>query len=320
MLDIRKILMSASICLLAVGSVNAQLPSYLAPPPISRDLGSPNTLEDRNDSVLVGNPFLDSPRNNLGWFATVDINAETAHVHNELTAPVTAGTTTSTVSLPSSPLNWTVSPRFEVGYRFGEAGGEVLVSYRFLTTSGSQSTPDFGTVGNMGLLRSQFSMNVIDLDYACQEIALQPWADMKWRVGVRTANLLLASQETSPLLQQRESNYVFGAGPHVALDLWIPAEARWAVFFKVDGAGVFGRVQQDFDETLPGGITGSTRQDALMATTMLNVQAGVAWTPHENWRVSAGYTYEHWWDATFVNNSRGDVWTQGIFFRTEWRY
>ena len=320
MLNIRKILMSASVCLLGVGGVNAQLPSYLAPPPISRDLGLPNTTEDRNDSVLVGTPFLDGSRNNLGWFATVDLNAETAHVHNELTSSVTAGTTTNTISLPSSPLNWTVSPRFEVGYRFGEGSGELLVSYRFLTTSGSQTTPDFGTVGNTGLLRSQFSMNVIDVDYACREVALAPWADMMWRMGVRTANLFLDSADTSPLLRQHESNYFLGAGPHVALDLWIPAEASFGLFFKIDGAGVFGRVQQNFDETLPGGISGSTRQDALSSTTMLNAQAGVAWTPLANWRISTGYTYEHWWDATFVNNSRGDVWTQGIFFRTEWRY
>jgi hypothetical protein len=320
MLNIRKILMSASICLLGVGGVHAQLPSYLAPPPISRDLGVPNTLEDRNDSILVGNPLLDGSRNNLGWFATVEINAETAHVHNELTASVTAGAATNTVSLPSSPLNWTVSPRFEFGYRFGEGSGELLVSYRFLTTSGSQTTFDFGVLGNTGLLRSQFSMNVIDVDYACKEVALTPWADMKWRVGVRTANLFLDSAETSPFLQQHESNYFLGAGPHVALDLWIPAEARFGFFFKVDGAGVFGRAQQDFAETLPGAISGSTQQDALTSTAMLNVQAGVAWTPHDNWRISAGYTYEHWWDATFINNSRGDVWTQGILFRTEWRY
>jgi Legionella pneumophila major outer membrane protein precursor len=313
MVTVRKILISASVLLVGIGGANAQLPSNLAPPPIARDPGLPN-------SVLVGNPFLDGTRNNLGWFATVDVNAEVAHVHNELTAPVTAGITTNTVSLPSSPLNWTVSPRFEVGYRFGDGCGELLVSYRFLTTSGSQTTPDFGTLGNTGLLRSQFSMNVIDVDYACQEVALQPWADMKWRIGVRTANLLLASQEASPLLQQSENNYILGAGPHVALDLWIPAAARFGLFLKVDGAGVFGRVQQDFAETLPGGISGSTHQDALSPTAMLNVQAGVAWTPLDNWRISAGYTYEHWWDATFVNNSRGDAWTQGIFFRTEWQW
>lgn len=319
MVTLRKILISASIVLIGVGSTHAQLPSFLQPPPISGNLG-PDTLEDRNDGVLIGNTFLDGPRNNLGWFATVDVDVLASHVHNELNAPVTAGAVTNTVMLPSSPLNWAVSPRFEVGYRFGQASGELLVSYQFLSTSGSQTTPAFDAAGNPGLLRSRLAMNVIDFDYACQEVALAPWADMKWRMGVRLANLFMDSAEASPLLQQYQSNYFIGAGPHVALDLWIPAESNFGFYLKVDGAAAFGSIDQNFDETFPGVASGSTFQRGIMATTMLNVQAGLSWAPRDNWRLSAGYVYEIWWDATYVNSSRGDLWNQGVFFRSEWRY
>ena len=34
-------------------------------------------------------------------------------------------------------LNWTVSPRFEAGYRLPSGFGEIDVSYRFLLTEGA---------------------------------------------------------------------------------------------------------------------------------------------------------------------------------------
>jgi hypothetical protein len=240
------------------------------------------------------------------------------HVHNKLNNTVPNG---DQVSLPSADLNWAVSPRFEVGYRLGEATGELLLSYRFLATNGSTSTPAFDPAGNAGQLRSRLAINVIDFDYASREPALRPWVEMKWRVGVRRANLYFDSEEASPLLQQHETNYFFGAGPHAALELWRPlVDRQFALFLKVDAAEVFGKVQQGFEETLPGAGSGFTRATQLMPTTMLNVQAGIGWTPTDNVRLSVGYTYEHWWDAAYTAGSTGDVWTQGVFFRCEWKY
>jgi hypothetical protein len=276
---------------------------------------------DRNDHTLVGNPLLDGPRDNLGWFATVDLNFLASHVNNQLVAPVAVGPVLDQVSLPSANLHWTLSPRFELGYRCGQGTGEFVVSYRFLAASGSTTTPAFDVAGNPGALRSRLAFNVIDLDYANQEFSLQPWFDMKWRVGVRLANLYFDSEEASPLLQQHETNYFFGAGPHTALELWRPlAESRFSLFGKLDAACPMGRVQQGFEETVPGPISGFTRQSQFMPSFMLQVQAGIAWSPTDNWRFSAGYTYEHWWDAAFVNASRGDVWTQGVYLRGEWRF
>ncbi len=281
--------------------------------------------EDRNDSVLVGSG-LDGPHNNLGWFATVDLDLLSAHVHDKLNSTVGVGGTAEHVSLPGANLDWNLSPRFEVGYRLGQGAGELLLSYRFLSTSGSGTTPAFDSAGNPGQLRSRLSMNVIDMDYASQEPSLQPWVDMKWRVGIRLAGLYFDSEEASPLLQQHVTNYFFGAGPHAALELWRPVtDTNFGFFGKLDLAGVLGKVQQGFEETIPGPTSGFTRQTQFMPSTMLNVQLGVGWTPRENWRISAGYTYEHWWDAAYSTASNGtvstgDVWTQGFFFRSEWKY
>jgi hypothetical protein len=286
-----------------------------------------HSLEDRNGSILVGNPDLDGPRYNLGWFATVDVDLLGSHVDNKLNNTVSVFGTIAPVALPSANLNWTASPRFEVGYRFGQAAGELVLSYRFLATSGSATTPDFDPAGNPGLLRSRLAMNIIDVDYAALEPSLLPWFEMKWRVGLRVASLFFDSDEASSLLEQHVSNSFTGVGPHAALDLWHPiAASRFGIFCKVDAAGAFGTVQQGFEETITGTGSGSTRTNQFMPTIMLNVQAGIGWAPRDNWRFSFGYTYEHWWDAAYTPapnggfQSTGDVATQGVFFRAEWKY
>ncbi len=280
----------------------------------------PDTLEDRNGSLLVGNPWLDGPRYNLGWFAGVDVDVLVPHVHNELRGIVPNG---DLVMLPSASLGWTAAPRVEVGYRFGQGLGEFVVAYRFVDSNGSGVIPGFDAAGNPGALQSRFSMNVIDLDYASQENSLLPNWDMKWRVGCRLAGVFFDSEAVSPLLLQHESNDFFGAGPHASVELWRPiVESRVGFYCRFDGAGVFGNDIQHFDESVGGAVpmSGQTRQTQIVSTTMLNAQAGLTWTPTDAWRFSAGYTYEHWWDATFNGNSRGDLWTQGVFFRAEWKY
>jgi hypothetical protein len=317
---IRRFLLSISVLVLAVPAACAQAPSnpltlLTQAVPMPPTYTTACNFATPNDSTLN----LDVPRSNIGWFGSVDVDLLASHVHNELTAPVGVGPRTDQVSLPSANLHWAASPRFELGYRCDDGFGEFLLSYRFLSSSGSTNIIDAN--GNASALRSRLSLNVVDLDYANQELSLQPWFEMKWRIGVRLANLYFESEDTSPLLHQHVTNYFLGAGPHTALELWHPiAESRFGLFGKLDAASVMGKVQQGFEENIPGPISGFTRQSQFMPSFMLNVQAGVGWTPRENWRISAGYTYEHWWDATFASASRGDVWTQGVFLRSEWRY
>ena len=323
----RKGWLSLAVLLLAMQTSWAQtpeLPSYSRSPAALYSDGSrhapDSSLEDRNGSVLKADSYLEPRPNNLGWFASADLDFLGPHVNNQLTAPVTAGPRTDQVALPSADLHWTLSPRIELGYRFGQATGELLVSFRFLASTGSTTTPAFDDLGNPGALHSRLSMHVIDLDYASQENSLLPGFDMKWRVGVRIASLFFDSVETSPLLERHVSNRFVGAGPHVVLDLWRPLlNRRVGLFCRVEGASVLGQVEQQFEETV-GGFGGVTRQSQIVPSFMLSVQAGAAWTPNDTWRFSAGYSYEQWWDATFAGNSRGDVRIQGIFLRAEWKY
>jgi hypothetical protein len=287
-------------------------------PPTGPVYGS---LEDQNGSILVGNPLLDGPRDRLGWYLNVDVDLLGSHVANELVAPVAVGPIVDTVALPSARLDWTVSPRIEFGYRFGQGAGDIALSYRYLGTSGTDLMPAFDVAGNPGQLHSRLELHIADLDYVALEPSWLPGCEMTWRIGVRGESLFFDSQESSPLREERVRNSFGGAGPHAALQIWHPVQAsRFGVYSKVDVAGVLGQVRQQFDETIVGVGTGAASQNQMMPSMTLQVEAGFGWTPCTDWRITAGYVYEHFWDAAYAINSRGDVVTQGLVLRAEWRY
>jgi hypothetical protein len=322
-------------CLLGLSVAHGQNP---APPPPSVTLGQPtyatvfdstrpatgpvyDSLEDRNGSILVGNELLDGPRNRLGWFADAEVDYLGSHVNNELIAPVAVGALATTVALPSARLDWTASPRIEIGYRCGQAAGDLSLSYRYLGTTGTDLLPAFDAAGNPCELRSRLEMHIADLDYSSLEPSWLPGCEMTWRIGVRGESMFFDSQALSPLRQEHVRNAFGGAGPHAALEIWHPVHASsFGVYSKVDVAGVLGQVRQEFDEAIAGVGVGAASQHQTMPSMTLDVEAGFGWTPCTDWRITAGYLYMHFWDAAYAINSRGDATTQGVFLRAEWRY
>ena len=212
------------------------------------------------------------------------------------------------------------------------------MSYRFLVSDGlERGQSDADGLLIHGRLRSRLDMNVIDLDYAHREYALGPAWDMKWRVGVRLANVFFDSRSAvhfsvpaagfSMFEDQRTSNSFFGAGPHVGLDLSRRlGTSGLAVFTRTEGALVVGRINQAFEDVFffddGFALGGAHSQHGTQAVPLLNVQAGLSWTPAGySWlRLSTGYQYEHWWYLGQVGNSRAELWDQGVFFRAEYKY
>src|SRR5205085_2393829 len=84
--------------------------------------------EDDNGRLLKGDPLLDYSAwvSGPGWFGAVEIDPVGPWVTNRLAAPVPVGGVLTTVRLPSAPLNWTVMPYAEAGYRFGQGAGSFL--------------------------------------------------------------------------------------------------------------------------------------------------------------------------------------------------
>src|SRR5205085_1450370 len=95
------------------------------------------------------------------------------HVMNRLGQTVTLSDGgTDTLHLPSADLGGTVSPRFDIGYRFGENAGAVLVSYRFLTIEGCVQYIDSVDGLPTGSLNSRLDIQTIDFDYATRDFQL----------------------------------------------------------------------------------------------------------------------------------------------------
>ena len=152
------------------------------------------------DSSTVHWQYLSSE---VSYHETLDAEMDIlgTHVFNHVgeTDPTVVPPGVNGVNVPMATLNWTVSPRFEAGYRSPSGFGEFDVSYRFLLTSGIGSLPAGSAASptSAARLSSHFDMNLGDVDYASVETSLSMLGPngplMKWRIGLRTADLLFTS-------------------------------------------------------------------------------------------------------------------------------
>jgi hypothetical protein len=267
------------------------------------------------------------PGGQPGWFGAVELDLLGVHIKNRLVAPVAVGDVVDTVHLPTASLDWTTSPRFELGYRLGQGFGEFLLTYRSLVTEGKEGIDNFDPAGE-GFLKSRLNMNIVDLDYASREFSPVSQFGLKWHVGARLASAYFDSTAVGLILGQRTSSSFFGGGPHAGFDLsWRPcALPALSVFTRLDGALLLGRVKQSFEETvtLEDGsvIGGAANQSQTQAVPVLQWQAGVGYTPPwsgNQLHFSLGYDFEQWWGIR-VGDSRADLTAQGIFLRAEFNY
>jgi hypothetical protein len=291
------------------------------PPP------GPLPLEDRNDGILKGDPLLEGPPPTTpGWFAVLELMPLWTHVQNQLSQTVTAGGQNDVVSLPSAALDVTVSPRLTMGYTFPQGSGALLLSYRFVTTSGTESLTGFGPLGDTAELHSRFDLHVLDLDYASRELSLGPRWDFRWLAGVRLANLFFDSQATDGLVTQHESNYVPGVGPLAGLELGWHLQEQWglSLFSRLETSFLAGRIRQRFEESVPGGV-GESAPNQVQGMPTLGMEVGLSWRPPAlaAFQLTAGYTWERWWNVGAVGTipgSAAEVTLQGLFLRAAWNY
>lgn len=305
------------------GSGTPLPPAPLLPPPY-------NPYQDTNGPLLRGDPLLDQPAYPPpGWFGAVELNVLAPHIKNGLVAPVAVdGASPQNVQLPGASLDWTGAPRLEVGYRFPEGCGEVLASYRLLNSQGTDTLLGFDLDGGPGFLRSQLSANVLDLDYSSREYSLAPHWDLKWKLGIRLADIFFDSRAEGALLEERTSNLFYGAGPHVGLDLWRTFDVpELGLFFRLEGASVIGQIRQSFEQvemTPDGGLVGgATNVHTTQTVPVLSLQLGLSWTPCWHGRYSRfafGYEFERWWYLGEAGESHAELTDQGLFFRAEFGF
>jgi hypothetical protein len=238
----------------------------------------------------------------------------------------------ATLIVPSVDLSWTGSPTFEVGYRMPDSLGYFALDYRFLVSEGTGSKV-VGSPGTVFADRTRLNLNEATFDYGTNPYEFAPHWDFAWRIGIRFDDLFFDSRITSGPAFEQGSNLFWGAGPHARLDLmrrfdFLPG---LAVFGRLDGAVLEGQIHQHFRANDPGGIP---FEDVVLSRSQLvpslNVQVGLTYTPPvlRNLHLTTGYTYEHFWyvGQLGVNpdgsqpNSRGEIYSQGLFLRAQFDY
>jgi hypothetical protein len=276
-------------------------------------------------------PVLPQP----GWVADVEVDVTLPHVSSGIHDTVTLGGVTSRVAIGSARLDWTGSPRVELGYRLPDGFGEFDVAYRFLgargtgTIEGPGSAPD-----GPASLTSRLDIQVADLDYASNELSICCWW-LKWRLGLRGADIFFDSRADedpavaaggSGIFERRLTNNYWGIGPHAGLDFERRlSDTGLALVGRLDGAILLGRLEQGFFEvsTTPG-LSAQTIRSNPQAVPTANVSLGLAWRPPscQALRLFVGYQGEGWWSAGKFADSGSDaqIFDQGVLLRVDFNY
>jgi hypothetical protein len=320
------------------------LPGFPKPPDLPASLFAPppppqKSLFRVNEPYFIPDRLLDDPRlGSPGWFGGVELQVVKPHVINELSGtfqnvPTRANGAPSTVALPTAPLDWTVAPRFFLGYRLPSGFGALTVSERFLNSTGSQH---IATANGPGNLSSQLSFNIVDFDYNSRELSLWPnWA-MEWFVGARIMSMFYESQLNTSfsaaaagngIFQQRQYNNLFGAGPHAALEVARRlTDSGLSLNLRTDFSSVFEDSHVNFStlSTTPGPngrpTFGDLARVGSQSAPILYLRAGLAWQPPRfpSSRFFLGYQYERFWSLNRVPPSgpnppsTGQIWDQGF--------
>jgi hypothetical protein len=256
-----------------------------------------------------------------------EISALVPQIQGALSGPVNLpGFPPATVSLGSTSLEFTGSPRLEIGYRLGDGLGAVAISYRSVVSKGGSNEPGFGGFSD-AFLSSLLNMNVVDIDYLSSAFELAPFWDSSWRAGIRTAAVYYQNELTSTFGQQELTNNFIGAGPHagVAVGRALDVVPGLGVLTQLDGALVVGNISQSFEESFQTHpvISGGSHSNHVETAPVLTFDIGLTYTPpcNFNWaRFGLGYQFEYWWDVGTSGNSRGNLMMNSVYFRGEFNF
>jgi hypothetical protein len=279
-----------------------------------------------------------------GWFTDFQLDLIKPHVNNEMNQLVMAGGHQANVALGNAPLDWTVAPRFELGYRLPSGFGEFMLSDRFFNSQGTDMV-DIKSIGPF-LRTSDISVNYADIDYGSREFTPSPYWDMRWRVGMRIAETFVATRAEDSFAIAAASNGIFSArqtattvgfGPHFAVEMGRRlGESGFSLVGRADFAYTFDRQVLAFSAestTLNAAgrpSFGSVKGRLWDQIPILNIQAGLGWHPptHPNLYGFLGFVSESYWyvanNSNAINSfirgpgntgSRGDFQDAGIVFR-----
>jgi hypothetical protein len=249
-----------------------------------------------------------------GFVADLEIQAVGPHIFHSLSNGTAVGPNPpGSLTVPITPLDWTVSPRIEFGYRLPSGFGSFMLSYQYIGTTGTGSTP-YGPDGPAGM-SGRLNFNLSDLDYVSREFT--PWEHwgMQWRFGFRQVYMFYDTQLTTPyaaaaagsgVLLQSGTNGYNGWGGHVGFELnrefnhQLPGLSLVA---KIDFGDTLGSIRQQVSQTTTAGAyyLGEIRNGQEVPS--LSGQLGLSYRqPGGRWEAYLGGYYQYWWNVGALPN------------------
>ncbi|HWG47754.1 MAG TPA: Lpg1974 family pore-forming outer membrane protein [Gemmataceae bacterium] len=302
----------------------APLPPPPVPPPPSPPQASPFAPAGAVATPTDGWDLFGLSSVPLALFANVEVDILKPHLKAALTHPAMfPGGGESTVQPPTSSLNWTAAPRFEIGWYIPEALGLFAFNYRGFAASGQSDATSLD--GTPFTLRSRLDVNQIGFDFGTLPYSFAPHWDISGRIGVALADVYFDNRAVSAPQTLQASNNFYGAGPHGRIDVrrHIGLLPGLDLFGRADLSVLVGQIQQRFregDAQFDGStINGNFMERRTQTVPVFNLQAGLSYTPPSlsNWRFSTGYEFEQWWSVGQMSgaDSRGQFYTNGVFLR-----
>jgi hypothetical protein len=307
-------------------------------------------------------PLLDRPdQPQPGPFTNGELSLIFPHLRNQLRGvvfnPITR--TQDTVSFPGNPVGPTVMPKLELGYRLADGWGNLLLGYRFLSTSGSDTAligplaggplipiPPPNIAPSPASQQGRLDFDIFDLTYVTQPIAVFPGWYLRTGAGFRTLTLFFDSnvQFFDPAhagvggpVSQKESNSLYGFGGFGLVEvercLWAP---EWGLVGRIEGMDSYSRITQNFTQTIfagPGSLNpvAYTRWYNGVGVSELRGMLSLSYVvPRWNYsRFLVGYQYEAFFQIgritsfgpiTTLPDDRGSLSLQGLLLRAEFNF
>jgi hypothetical protein len=257
------------------------------------------------------------------FFADKEVDIAKPHLKAALIGPaIFPDNIVDTVHPPTTQLNWTGIPRIEIGWFLPPSLGYFAFSYRGFADDGRQIVTALDSIPYA--LRTRLDLNQIAFDWGTAPYSFSPRWFVSGRLGLAGADVYFDNVAVSSPQTLDASNYYWGGGPHVRLDMWrefnlLPG---LSLFAQPDLMVLVGRIQQHYREsdTLFGStVAGSYFLRRTQTVPVFTLRAGLTYTPASlsHWRFLVGYEYENWWSVGRVPGqpSRGEFYTNGVFLR-----
>lgn len=289
----------------------------------------------------------------LGWFANAEASVYAPRVLGQFQSDTLLDNAfpNNPIVLSVAPLNVSVSPRIEIGYRYERGLGETRFGYQFYDFRGNDTIPDYD-LGSPAQRSSHVSGQVFDLDFCELEFNAEniplihpifkfagrsglgrplsrqvtpPPLEMRFLIGGRGANYFTETEAVGLTTSDHVSSNFWGGGLHFTWDLnqRLRHDVPFYWHLRAEGSGAFGRLDQKFSRTRGAVTAVATDPQSWIGVPTVSLEAGLSWAPQlpcRKTRVTLAYHYEQWFSYGQGTVSDTNLILNGILLRGEWKF